>query len=175
MLLNSVRALKAEIAEAVVQPAVTAAAESGRLSVSAMSLRRAVGPSPAVALGVAQGRRGKDFRLAVRLQRRLFEADAEMLAEIERRAKGEVDIRYVGRINKLDEAVGSPWNRSRQRPLLVGASIGHYAITAGTLGGFVTHRKMRKTVILSNNHVLADEDAGKVGDAVLQPGVYACP
>jgi hypothetical protein len=65
-----------------------------------------------------------------------------------------------------------PWHRTRQRPLLIGSSIGHVAITAGTLGAFALHRKTQKPVILSNNHVLANEDAAKIGDAILQPGAF---
>ncbi len=44
-------------------------------------------------------------------------------------------------------------------------------IAAGTLGCFV---KMRdgSARILSNNHVLADENSGKKGDAVIQPGRF---
>lgn len=85
---------------------------------------------------------------------------------IRKRAKGEVDVRYVGRVVK--RAV--PWYQRRNRPLRIGGSIGHYNITAGTLGCFVRSRADEATLILSNNHVLADENRGKAGDAILQPG-----
>jgi hypothetical protein len=49
-------------------------------------------------------------------------------------------------------------------------SIGHYQITAGTLGCLVS--KNGQTFILSNNHVLADSNKGQIGDAILQPGAY---
>ena len=82
----------------------------------------------------------------------------------------------MGRIAKQARraaaARGVPWHQSRTRPLLIGASIGHYRITAGTLGGFVVLRKGGQVRALSNNHVLADEDRGKKGDAILQPGTY---
>src|SRR5204863_5993102 len=61
---------------------------------------------------------------------------------------------------------------TRKRPLLVGLSLGHFRITAGTLGAFVRLRKGGQARVLSNNHVLADENRGKAGDAVLQPGAY---
>jgi hypothetical protein len=61
-------------------------------------------------------------------------------------------------------------NTTKQRPALGGDSIGHYAITAGTLGCVV--RKNGQLMILSNNHVLANSNDGKVGDAILQPGPY---
>ena len=58
----------------------------------------------------------------------------------------------------------------RWRPAPGGVSIGHYAITAGTLGCLVT--KNGQTHILSNNHVLANSNNAKVGDAILQPGPH---
>ena len=51
-----------------------------------------------------------------------------------------------------------------------GLSIGHYAITAGRLGGVV--RRGQDTLIVSNNHVLANENRGVEGDPILQPGRY---
>jgi hypothetical protein len=65
-----------------------------------------------------------------------------------------------------------PWQQARNRPLLIGTSLGHYRITAGTLGGFVVLRRGGLVRGLSNNHVLADEDRGRKGDAILQPGAY---
>jgi hypothetical protein len=76
---------------------------------------------------------------------------------------------------------------TRVRPLRIGASVGHFAITAGTIGAFV-HRNPgtlledgtpappadthTQPLILSNNHVLANENAAQVGDAIFQPGRY---
>src|SRR5437773_10541984 len=56
------------------------------------------------------------------------------------------------------------------RPALGGISIGHYAITAGTLACLV--RDAGETFILSNNHVLANENRGAEGDPILQPGRF---
>ncbi len=63
-------------------------------------------------------------------------------------------------------------NTGRYRPALGGVSIGHYKITAGTLGCLVKERKTGKILILSNNHVLANSNHAKKGDAILQPGPY---
>lgn len=65
--------------------------------------------------------------------------------------------------------------RERVRPAYPGVSVGHYAITAGTLGAVVRSRKNRDILILSNNHVLANvtngkDDRAKIGDPILQPG-----
>jgi hypothetical protein len=61
---------------------------------------------------------------------------------------------------------------ARERPAPSGISIGHAAITAGTLGGLVRDRQTGAVVILSNNHVLANSNEGSVGDAILQPGPH---
>jgi hypothetical protein len=58
----------------------------------------------------------------------------------------------------------------RHRPAPGGVSLGHYQITAGTLGCVVRDRKTGARMILSNNHVLANRNDGKPGDPILQPG-----
>ena len=58
----------------------------------------------------------------------------------------------------------------RLRPAPGGVSVGHVAISAGTLGCWVM--KNGQKVILSNNHVLANSNDAEIGDAILQPGPY---
>jgi hypothetical protein len=58
----------------------------------------------------------------------------------------------------------------RFRPAPGGVSVGHVAITAGTLGCWVI--KNGQKVILSNNHVLANSNAAEIGDPILQPGPF---
>jgi hypothetical protein len=75
----------------------------------------------------------------------------------------------------------------RTRPAEGGYSVGHYQITAGTIatcvydllpGGTTGTPPAHgigippRTYILSNNHVLANTNAGQVGDPILQPGPY---
>ncbi|GIL13080.1 MAG: hypothetical protein BroJett038_18000 [Chloroflexota bacterium] len=61
--------------------------------------------------------------------------------------------------------------RDRFRPTIPsGVSIGHYKITAGTLGTIVTDRTTGEKLLLSNNHVLANSNDALVGDPLLQPG-----
>ncbi len=59
---------------------------------------------------------------------------------------------------------------ARQRPARSGASLGHYQVTAGTLGGVVRDRRSGRRLILSNNHVLANCNQARPGDPILQPG-----
>jgi hypothetical protein len=118
-----------------------------------------------VALGIAR-KNGRQFQLAVRVQSRSVQG-SQYVEGIIKEAKGEADVRYVGEIVKR-----APWNQIRQRPLLIGTSIGHYLVTAGTLGCFVKTRADGTVRILSNNHVLANENSATTGDAILQPGSY---
>jgi hypothetical protein len=74
----------------------------------------------------------------------------------------------------------------RVRPARGGYSVGHFAITAGTIGtcvydilpGGATNPPAHgvgipsKYYILSNNHVLANSNAALPGDAILQPGPF---
>jgi hypothetical protein len=56
------------------------------------------------------------------------------------------------------------------RPAPGGVSIGHYKITAGTLGCVVRDQATGQRLILSNNHVLANVNDAVLGDAIVQPG-----
>jgi hypothetical protein len=68
--------------------------------------------------------------------------------------------------------VEGPDPTERWRPYPAGVSIGHYNITAGTLGCVVRDKQTGKLALLSNNHVLADSNRGKFGDDCLQPGSH---
>lgn len=139
------------------------AAQSAREGVPARRSRELAAVQPALALGVAPAA-SDDFRLAVRVQRRALLGSARVQAIVDA-ARGESDVRYIGRVEKLQ---GRASMRDHHRPLIVGASVGHVAITAGTLGAFVTTAD-GEMAILSNNHVLADENRAEIGDAIIQP------
>ena len=67
--------------------------------------------------------------------------------------------------------------RRRLRPAQGGFSVGHYQITAGTLGTCCYDLSPfpgipSRYYILSNNHVLANANNARVGDPILQPGPY---
>ena len=59
--------------------------------------------------------------------------------------------------------------RSRFRPAPAGVSVSHYQSPAGTFGCVVRDRQFGTRLILSNNHVLARNNEGKLGDPILQP------
>jgi hypothetical protein len=72
-------------------------------------------------------------------------------------------------------------HRFRIRPAPGGVSVGHFRITAGTIGCLCVGRtapRNSRLMILSNNHVLANSNGGAYGDCVTQPGPYdggRCP
>ncbi len=136
------------------------------INVAAQSLSAVERVQSSVALGISSKGKSGNYRLAVRIQRRAFQADA-YLTQLKKVARGEVDVRYVGRISK--RAV--PWYQKRNRPVRSGCSIGHFQITAGTLGCLVVDAR-GVAHILSNNHVLANENRARIGDSIIQPGAY---
>lgn len=82
--------------------------------------------------------------------------------------------RYVDGVRTDVVEAGGPikahQNRTdRHRPAPGGVSIGHFRVTAGTLGCLV--RRGAQRFMLSNNHVLANSNEAQAGDAILQPGV----
>ncbi len=86
------------------------------------------------------------------------------------RSLSELSINQIptGHIDALNQ-------RARFRPAPGGVSVGHYAITAGTLGCLSTGNRPPRSsriLILSNNHVLANSNQGPVGANILQPGPY---
>jgi hypothetical protein len=184
MRLESVRELKAFLPQHLVRTfairmppvaALTARAQPEASAAVAIAAAR-LPTRPGYFLGIAP-RGKKEYALAVRLQDRALQGSS-LVDEITARAKGEVDVRYVGTIRaragrRARAARGAPWYRSRQRPLLIGCSVGYIAssyIMAGTLGAFVRRGSGRSLYILSNNHVLADENHYPIGEPILQPG-----
>ncbi len=78
------------------------------------------------------------------------------------------DVVETGRLKAQAAMAGGRARTDRWRPAPGGVSVGHVRITAGTLGG-VVHRQGRR-VVLSNNHILANSNAARIGDPILQPG-----
>jgi len=166
MRLESVREIKAQALQSVVQPMLAAAPRKLGLAYAAAPLKATRSTQQLLALGVAPAGKG-EFRLAVRLQRHSLVEGAE-LDRLKEMARGEIDVRFIGRVEKR----AALWHQTRNRPLLLGGSVAHYKVTAGSLGGFVRPRDGDAIHILSNNHVLANENSAVKGDAILQPGPY---
>jgi S1-C subfamily serine protease len=167
MRLDSVRELKQLLPAQLNKTFAVQAAAGETVSLAVASAAARKRQAPSYFLGVA-ARGKKNYRLAVRLQDRALER-SELVDRIAAIAHGEMDVRYVGRIR----ARAKPWYRSKQRPLLIGSSTGFVAsgfIIAGTLGCFVRSGSSSALYILSNNHVLADENRYPKGGHIVQPG-----
>lgn len=102
-------------------------------------------------------------------------------------AEMQTDVMSVGNVFAgISSDVGIETLAKKARPARGGYSVGHKNITAGTIGTCVYSILPGGTVspplhgagippkfyILSNNHVLANINAGVAGDAILQPGPY---
>lgn len=180
MQLQSALDLKRQLLESVVAPFtadINSVKAAGAAALSASRVARSMGApmvmfgvgaravealpnvQRSIALGVAPYRKG--FRLAIRLQR-LSLRNSPIVEHLRAQAHGEVDMRIVGHIAKR----AAPWYQRNTRPLLIGASIAHVKVTAGTLGAIVTRGD--EVCVLSNNHVLANEDQSSPGDWIIQ-------
>jgi hypothetical protein len=135
-----------------------------RLGIRAQSID--IGNQPrTIALGVARTSAG-EYSLAVRVQNSLM-LEGQAIAAIRHVAKNEVDIKYIGQVQKRQ----GPWFQQSCRPVRIGCSIAHFKVTAGSVGGFA-QASAQAPMVLSNNHVLANENDAAVGDAILQPGPF---
>lgn len=161
MRIDSVRELKANC----LKQHLEALPSMKELWLSGKSRRRTRKVHPTIAFGIRP--LGKaNFHLAIRVQNRALLKSVQLASFVER-ARGEVDVRYIGRVNKLN---GNPTPfQNTQRPLIIGASVANVNVTVGTIGCFVTPRAGGAPGILSNNHVLANEGKAAKGSEVCQP------
>lgn len=174
MRLASVRSLKQELFSS---PSTTIdsmlKAKASAFRARTVSARRQLGTNAMKGIALGAVRRKSDYRLAIRLQESgpLIHAVAD---EIRKRAKGEVDIQYVGKIIPLAAQDRPAYYRRKRRPLRIGSSISDVHanfISAGTLGCFVAGRKSPHYLgMLTNNHVIGDENGNALGSPVVQQG-----
>ena len=125
-----------------------------------------IGTTPPM-LGIARGLQREGYRIAVRVES-VDQAKSPLMERIYEEARGEVDVRVVGRI--MPQTAGVGWDpTSRTRPLRIGVSVAHRSCNSGTVGLFVKDSESRP-FLMSNNHVLADVNLASRGDAIFQPG-----
>lgn len=170
MTLDDCRSLQEDFLQSLapLEGAVVMAASASLPSRPLHRAGRTVAPRQTLAVGIARKKRTGGYRLAVRVSEGSL-LDLPQVDALRKRSAGEVDALVVGKIFALS---GADRLRGTVRPLESGLSIGHFNVTAGTLGAFVfeSRDESRTPLILSNNHVLADVNRGRRGDAILQPG-----
>lgn len=120
-----------------------------------------------VAVGnkISQGKETNAVAVAVLVSKKEPEAALAKQDFVPRSVNGvPTDVVEVGNIVALASRT------DKWRPAPGGVSIGHYKITAGTLGAVVVDASTGKMAILSNNHVLANSNDASFGDPIYQPG-----
>ena len=114
---------------------------------------------------IANGEKTRDLCVITLVSRKLPKTALASSALVPKMLGGiPTDVVEVGEIR------AQPSPTDRWRPAPGGVSIGHYQITAGTLGCVVRDKATNARLILSNNHVLANSNDGAIGDPILQPG-----
>lgn len=130
---------------------------------------------------VAQGRPTGELaiKLFVRTKYPADELESEHLLPTEH-AGVSTDVEEIGLLRPLSMTAPRPLTapainpRTRIRPAQPGSSVGfadpqHKFVMAGTFGALV--RDLHGQYVLSNNHVLADENQLPVGSPIYQPGL----
>lgn len=151
--------LKKELARTLVfQKEKVSLALGGKTSAASLKMATAV-PSKVNGIGLVQ--KGDGETLLKILTREKLPVTQDTLARYYGLKREELMVETVGKISFMSL-------KHRQRPPYPGASVGHHKITAGTLGCFVKDRK-GVVYILSNNHVLANENNAFYNDDIWQP------
>ena len=174
MRLASVRNLKQELfasPAALVHGISTASATA--FGIRSSSARSTMGKDTMSGIALGAVKVKTQYRLAIRQQESGPVIHA-MTEEIRKRAKGEVDVQYIGKLVKFPSQTSPAFYRAKRRPLRIGSSISDVQtgfISAGTLGCFIAGRgSSHFLAMLTNNHVIADENGNSIGDAVVQQG-----
>jgi len=169
---EDIRALKIEIENSLGNKAA-AAANVGAQSLEGENINGvgfAVADADDITSGLARNVEPGQVSLAV------FTVERQDPAQVEAEMASIAGTRAMSTVPMIQKPVGiveAQPHRFRIRPAPGGVSVGHFAITAGTLGclsvGLRPPRNGR-LMILSNNHVLANSNSAKVGDCICQPG-----
>jgi hypothetical protein len=130
---------------------------------SLMAMQNVVGVG--VGYKVKGGQQTDDYAVVVMVSQKLPLAALAPKAVLPKSLSGvNVDVVEVGQLRALQART------DRWRPAPGGVSLGHYKITAGTLGAVVRDQHSNQRLILSNNHVIANSNDAQPGDPILQPG-----
>ena len=174
---SDLHAAKKELVNRYLQAPPVAGAFAAGLAIAGPRVATAQPSDNIVGLGVAEkvveNRLTGELAVKVYVRRKLLEAELRPADRIPKTIEGiPTDVEVSGLIRALLLPCSID-RRRRQTPSPCGVSIGHQAITAGTIGALVRDRGQTdngRRYVLSNNHVLANSNSSQPGDAVLQPG-----
>jgi hypothetical protein len=106
-----------------------------------------------------------DLAVKVFVREKLPESELAKSARIPREVDGvPTDVEAIGEVLPFSYAKRYP------RPVPCGVSCGHFKLPGSGTIGCVVELDNGKVCILSNNHVLANENNAQVGDPIIQPG-----
>lgn len=121
--------------------------------------RRQLSGYPAIGIGLAED----GYKISVFIQRQT-KIDNDLIRQLIKEGGENIDIQYIDPVYTFYRRV---------RPPEMGISVSHFKSLSGTLGCFVQRRDSNdssKFWILSNNHVIANDNDARIGEAVIQPG-----
>lgn len=186
--LNDLRAAKADLANRYIHGRKAELARRAGMQISAMPrAMAAISPNPLHnVVGVGVGERISEGKPTGSLAVKLFVRMKYPLSEISsnlalpKEINGiPTDVEEAGVFRRFQTATarkltGMPNPRTKMRPAHPGSSIGYQdpanqIVMAGTFGAVV--KDASATYILSNNHVLADENRLPAGAQIFQPGL----
>ena len=162
---ESALALKRNISEEIIRPlqnkvarifSVTSPGSPSRSIRLSRELRIGVN-----GVGIAEMKNKEGYQLKILTRSNTYSANA--VASYYNLRPEQISVRRAGPIRLLART-------GRYRPPVAGISIGHYMVTAGTLGCIVKKQKDDAYYILSNNHILANVNECSINDPVFQPG-----
>ena len=120
---------------------------------------------------ISKGKRTKDLAVVVFVKSKVEASTLTRSQSIPKTIDGiPTDVVETGEIKALVTGSALDDPKSKFRPAPGGVSVGHYSITAGTLGKWVKYGGVYH--ILSNNHVLANSNDASIGDNIIQQGKY---
>lgn len=126
-----------------------------------------------VAVGekVSRGRNTGQEAVVVLVQRKLPIAALTQSDLLPNEIQGvPVDVVEIGYPRAYVDPLPPPTNPYDK--IMGGVSIGHYKVTAGTLGAVVIDNETNQPVVLSNNHVIANSNDANIGDHIIHPAAY---
>lgn len=112
-------------------------------------------------VGITEVKNKEGFQLKILTRNGTYSANA--VASYYNLRPEQISVRRAGSIRLLART-------TRYRPPIAGISIGHYLVSAGTLGCIVKRHNDEAYYILSNNHILANVNECSIDDPVFQPG-----
>ncbi|GFO98157.1 hypothetical protein ig2599ANME_2379 [groundwater metagenome] len=139
--------------------------------IEAMEAEQPVGAENIIGVGIGEkyrsGRPTGELCVKVYVIDKLPESEMSEEFVVQSEVEGfKTDVEEVGELVAF-----GPITKRCHRPIQPGISIGHVDITAGTFGSCARDRR-NPLLLLSNNHVFANENRARIGDFILQPGKY---